>query len=217
MRLQKIGGLAALGLSIQFLVSLVFFVFVLPRLGLTTFDDLGNPAKGMVAMAASPGPFFVLNLINASFGVTTVLIGLGLYERFQDTSVDMRLVAIAAAIASAFFLAWGLVPIATLPAVVAANDASAYRAVNAVAGGLALTGVFAAGWILVLSGFAGLRVGRLSRPLAFFLIAGGIVEILEFAIPLFLLLDPLVGVAWGLWLGIELLRTPAAARQFATG
>ena len=44
------------------------------------------------------------------------------------------------------------------------------------------------------------------QKLVYFLIVGGVVEILEFAVPLFLILDPFLGTVWSLWLGITLLR-----------
>src|ERR1043166_301995 len=80
MRLQKLGGYASIGLAVQFLVSLGFFVFVLPKLGLASPNDFGDPVKGLAALAASPATFLMLNVVNASFSMTALLLALALRE-----------------------------------------------------------------------------------------------------------------------------------------
>jgi hypothetical protein len=206
MRLQKLGGYASIGLAVQFLVSLGFFVFVLPKLGLASPNDFGDPVKGLAALAASPATFLMLNVVNASFSVTALLLALALRERLRDAPNRMRLAVIAASIAGALFLAGGVVPIVGLPSIASANDVSAYRALTGIASGLVLAGTSAAGWVLVLSGWAALSTGKLPRALGLILILGGVVEILEFAVPLFLILDPFLGTVWSLWLGVTLLQ-----------
>jgi hypothetical protein len=88
----------------------------------------------------------------------------------------------------------------------AANDTSAFRAVSGIVIGLILAATTAAGFAAVLAGSAGLSTGRLPRLLSWLLIIGGIIEIVEFTVPVALVLDPALGAIWSFWLGLILLR-----------
>src|SRR6266852_9930155 len=144
--MQKVGGYAAV------IQGLGFVALLLIILGFELPQGLGpgaSAAKEIAVAASSPTPFLALNLIVVLFGITITVNSLALYERLQAGAPNrMRLAILAAAIASALFLANGITsftafpPIVTMP--VAAAAVSAFQAVNAVTQGLLLAAIFAA-------------------------------------------------------------------------
>src|SRR5262245_46275361 len=108
---------------------------VLIPLGIRGTDT--SPATMLAVAADSPTPFLIANLINVLFGITLVVSALGVQARMQAGAPNrMRLAVIAAAMASALFLANGSITFGGLPLIVAANDPTALRAFQAVADGL---------------------------------------------------------------------------------
>jgi hypothetical protein len=205
MKTLRLGGYASLALTLQFILTLVLFAVVLPQYGLKIPTDFNDPAKGLGAIALAPGTFAFLNLINASFAITTILVTIGLRARLGESLPGMRIALLAAAASAALFLAGGVLGIIGFDNI--ANDVSAYRAINAVASALVLAGTSAAGWILLISGGIGIRTRQLPVVLSYLLILGGAIEILEFLFPIFLTVDPFLGIIWSIWLGFVLLRS----------
>jgi hypothetical protein len=203
---RKLISVASFGLTLQFILSLAIFIFVLPGLGLKEPSDFNDVNKAMNAFSASPRTFLLLNLINASFAITSVLFAAGLREIAADYSRTVRIGLIVSAAAAALFVAGGLIPIMNMPSIVTANDISAFRALNGISGGLILAGTFAAGWLIALTGWTGIRLKLFPAALGVLLIASGIVEIFEFCTPLFFVIDPFLGIIWGTWLGIFYLK-----------
>ena len=78
-----------------------------------------------------------------------------------------------------------------------------------VADGLLTAAIFASGWFVFLASWAALR-GGLPKILSYLGLLFGAVSILAFAIPPFILIGVLLGIVWGIWLGIVLLREPAS-------
>src|SRR5262249_41785302 len=129
----------------------------------------------------------------------------------------MRLAVIAAAMASALFLANGSITFGGLPLIVAANDPTALRAFQAVADGLVQAGIFAAGWAGIVQGWAGLSTKGLPALLSYLLLLAGVPAILAFVIPIFGLLVVVLNVVWTFWLGMVLLTQPASLVAHAKG
>lgn len=212
MQLRKIGAVMAFVLTIQFLLTLWFIVIAWPKEGPGGWAALNGLADSIAAyitgLAATPAPFMLASLYNAVFCVPAIVLAVALREHLAEARHRMLLAVIGAAIAGGLWLAGGIIPVVSVPQIVAANDTSALRAVSGIAIGLILAATTAAGFAAVLAGSAGLSTGRLPRLLCWLLIVGGVVEICEFAVPVFLIIDPTLGTIWSLWLGILLLRSP---------
>jgi hypothetical protein len=209
MKLSKLGAVAAFILTLQFLATLAVAALSWPKGSPFGISALNHLVDGIViyigAFAAKPAPFLLANLCNALLCAPAIVLTLALRERMPEARHRMLLAVIGASIAGALFLAGGIIPVVSLPQIIAANDLSAYRGVRGIVIGMMLAGTSAAGFALVLAGSAALSIGRLPRTLALLLVVGGMVEICEFAVPLILILDLILGVIWSLWLGVTLL------------
>ena len=93
-----------------------------------------------------------------------------------------------------------------MPSIVITKDVSAYRAFIGVYFGLMVVGDHAAGWAVLLSGWAALKTRRLSRILGYFSVLVGIVFIIELAAKPLMPVGLALSIIWGVWLGVALLR-----------
>ena len=203
--MQKIGGYAALVTGVQFLAILVIQFAVLAPLGVA--GPTTPPEKVLAVAANSAAPFLILNLITALFSITLLLGALAVRERLQAAAPDrMRLAVIAASIGSALFLASGITSFTGFPPIVAANDASAFRTLDAVTNGLIVSAIFAFGWVALLWGSAGLSTKGLPTGLNYVLLLAGAIAVLAFIVPIFGLLGVVINVVWAFWLGYVLLQ-----------
>jgi hypothetical protein len=133
-------------------------------------------------------------------------------EQLPESPHLTRFGVLAIAIAAAQFLASGIIPIVSIPELVRANDASAVRAIVGVVTGLVLGATTAAGCGVTLIACAMLASGRFPKLLCYLCLVDGMMQMVEFAVPLFLILDPLLGTLWSLWLGSILWRRSPAVR-----
>jgi hypothetical protein len=210
MRLNRIGAICAFVLTIQFLATLGWIVVSLPAEGLGGLDKLADAmAAFFKAYATRTLPFMILNLYNASFAFTAVVLVIILRERLAQARLKMQFSVIAISVAAALFLASGIIPIVSGRTLVELNDVSALRATIGVVTGLVLAATTAAGFGVALTAWSGLETGRLPAIMCWLMIIGGLMEIAEFTAPLFLILDPSIGTVWSLWLGFFLWRTDA--------
>jgi hypothetical protein len=208
MKLQKIGGVGSIGFACLFAIYLVFFLLVLPRLGLVGPSDWIDPVKSNAARSTSPITFFLINLESILMSIAFILIVLALRERMQAGAPNlMRIVVIGVSIACALWLASALIDIVGSPSIVSAQDVSARRAVIAMYFGLIIAGDHAFGWVLLLIGWVALKTRGLPRILSYLLMLCGILGILEFAVQPFMFVGLILGIVWGLWLGVVLLRS----------
>jgi hypothetical protein len=203
MQLARAGAFASYALTLQFAATLAFVAAAFPQGGIGGLSQLAESMADYIANhSATLLPFFVLNLYNASFAITAVVTILAAYELLADSApVRMRIAVIAITMAGTLFLATGIIPIVTGRDIVELKDASTLRLLVGILIGTDLAATSAAGWAVALGGSAGLTSGRLPRGLSYLLIVSGVVEIIEFAVPLCLVLDPLLGTFWSLWLG----------------
>ena len=210
MKLQKIGGVGSIGFACLCAIYLVFFFLVFPSLGLVGPNDWIDPVKDIAAWGASAITFFLFNLASILLIIAIILIVLALRERMQAGAPNlMRVVVIGASIACALWLAGALVDIIGKPPIVGAKDASACRAVMGVYLGLVIAGDHAWGWVLLLIGWAALKTKGLPRILSYLSVLGGILGILEFAVQPLMFVFIFLGIVWGVWLGVVLLRSKA--------
>jgi hypothetical protein len=210
MKLQKIGGFASIVSAVVCAICLVFLLLVFPLLGLVGPSDWIDPVKEIAAGSASPITFFLFNLEYILWSITLILIVLALRERMQASAPNlMRIVVIGASISCALWLATGLIAIVGTPSIVSAKDVSANRAVMGVFLGLSNAGDHALGWVLLLIGWAALKTRGLPRILSYLSVLAGIIGILQFAVQPLVFATLFLGIVWGLWLGVVLLRSKA--------
>jgi len=210
MKLQKIGGVGSIGYACLCAIYLLFFFVVFPSLGLLGPNDWIDPVKCIAAEGASPITFFLFDVGSILLSIAFILIVLALRERMQASPPNlMRIVVIGVSIGCALLLASALIGIVGKPSIVSANDASAYRAVQGVYLGLAIAGDHALGWVLLLIGWAALKARGLARILSYLLMLSAILGILEFAVQPFMFVVIFLGIIWGVWLGVVLLRSKA--------
>ena len=210
MQLRKFGAISAFILTFQFLATLWLLYVAWPQgapVGWAGLQQLPDSIATYIAeMAGRPTPFLLTNLYNAVFTVPAIVLAVALRQHMAAAPDRMRLAVIGASIAGGLWLAGGIIPVVCVPQIMAANDASAFRAVSGVVIGLILAATTAAGFAAVLAGSAGLSTRRLPRLLSWMLIIGGIIEIVEFTVPVALVLDPALGAIWSFWIGLILLR-----------
>jgi hypothetical protein len=210
MKLQKIGGVGSIGSACLCAIYLVFFFLVFPSLGLVGPNDWIDPVKGIAAASALAITYFLFNLESILMSIAFILIVLGLRERMQASAPNlMRIAVIGVSVSCALWLATGLIAIVGMPSIISAKDASAYRAVMGAVLGLGIAGDHATGWALLLIGWAALKTKGLPRILSYLSVLEGIVMILEFVVQPFLLVGLFLGIIWGVWLGVVLLRSKA--------
>jgi hypothetical protein len=210
MKLQKIGGVASIGFACLCAIFLVFYFLVFPRLGLVVSSDWIDPVKINAAWSTSPITFVLLNLEPILFSIALILIALALRERMQAGVPNlMQIVVIGVSIACALLLAAALIEITTSPTIASAQNLSTRRAVTAIYFGLIFAGDHALGWVLLLIGWAALKTKGLPRILSYLLMLYGIVAIFEFAVHPFMFVGVILGIIWGVWLGVVLLRSKA--------
>jgi hypothetical protein len=213
-RLHRIGAYAAFALTLQFLATLAWIAASWPAAGFAGLTEA--MAVSFLAQSQAAFPFVLLNLYNASFAASAVVLVTVMSEYLTQAPFLMRLAVIAITVAASLFLASGIIPVMSIPQLVRANDSSAVHAVVGIATGLVLSATSAAGTGVVLSGAAALRTGRLPRLLCYLIILDGVMQIGEFAVAPFLVLDPLAGTIWSVWLGTLLWRNALVVRTSAT-
>jgi hypothetical protein len=207
MKLQKISGFASIASALIGAMALVIVGLVFPRLGLIGPSDRMDPIKGIAAERASPITFALFNLDLILWGIAFILIILALRERMQTNAPNlMRLTLIGVLTTYVLMLAAGLIGIVGTPSIVTAKDASAYRAFMGVYFGLIVAGDHAAGWAILLIGWAALKTRSLPRILSYLSVLSGIVFILDFAAKPLMPVGLLLSVLWGVYLGAVLLR-----------
>jgi hypothetical protein len=212
MKLQTIGGCAAIVYALLVLSFLVIFGLVFPQLGLLGPSDWGDPAKNLAARTGAPITFFLFNLDFMLIGITLLLIMFALRERMEKTAPNlMRLSVIGASVCSALWSATSVIEVIGFPSILAAKDPSALRAAMAVALGLTTAGAHASGWAFFLSGCAAFKTGALPKVLACLMLLSGVLEIIEFAVMPVMPVALVLLTATGLWLGAVLLRSKKAA------
>jgi hypothetical protein len=174
---------------------------------------MGAMADSFLAQAQAPFPFVFVNLYNASFAAPAVVLILVMRQQLPESPFLMQCAIFAIVIASALFVASGIIPIVSIPKLVAANDTSAVNAIVGVTTGLVLGATSAAGAGVLLTSIAALHSGRLPRLLCYLFLIDGLMQLGEFSVPLFLVLDPFLGSIWSLWLGAILWRDGIGVRR----
>lgn len=209
MKVSRTASVISFLLTLQFLATLWWIVEAWPMAGP---GGLSNLAEGMaayfIANLDNRAYFTAINLYNVSFGLTAVSLVVLLRDYFAAARTRYFLAILWLAGAAVMYVASGIIPIAAADALVASGDGILTQTVVVVATGLVLgatfssgVGVFFAGWSLLTTRFAPTLLCCLM-----FISAG--IEVTEYLHPLLLILDPLVGTIWSIWLGLILWHKP---------
>jgi len=207
MRITRAGGYASWVTFAQFLALLSIFVVVFPRFGLAAPDDFSDPVKGIAALQSAPGVFTAVNLLDASFGVTALVVVLALRELLGGAApVRMRLAMLLTSASAALFLALPVGSCRSSPFPGLCRPMTTLGIGPSMASARAWCSPRRAPWAVALAGWSDFAARRLPTPLRALLLIGGVVEVCEFAAPSLLIVDPLLGLLWTAWLGVTLVR-----------
>jgi hypothetical protein len=202
MQPTRVGAIASFVLTGQFLLTLLWIVVAWPAGGLAGLADA--MAEYFRARATEPLPFAVLNLYNVSFALSALTLGVVLRRQFSDFPYRADFAFFSIVIAAAMYVASGVVPLVAAPDLVKTGDLSAVNAIEGVGAGLLLGGTMASGFAVTVFALIGFSSKRLPFPLCVLMLTAGLVEVVEWAVPAILVLDPLLGAFWSIWLGILL-------------
>lgn len=202
MKLQRLGGYAAIASVCVFIPVVAFTILVLKR-----FGDLSDPMKAMIAYSAAPADFYVLGMLSIVFCILWLIVIFALHERMQANAPHLtRIALIAASAGTAVYITYFIIRTKGMGMIVPTHDISAYRALDAIAAGLQSMAYHAYGWACLLLGCAVLRTRAFSRIIGGLVLLAGILWIpitgLEFInmIPYWL-----IEVSF-IWFGIALIR-----------
>jgi hypothetical protein len=211
MKLQKVGGYAAIASVCAFLI----FMLKNP-LGLT------DPAKAMAALSSEPVAYYVSQLIFIAGTILGLITILALNERMHDNAPHLtRIATIAAFIGSAAAIIAGIAWTQAIVAIAPTKDVSAYRAFSAMTNSVWAFSGHAFGWVSLLIGCAVLKTRAFPKTPGWLLILTGIFWV---RIPIPIKLGIAGFIPWilyyvsSVWFGIALLRhkqTQPAAKGMA--
>ena len=206
MKLQKLGGYAAIASICAYIVCAVYGNLIQPS-GFWT-----DPAKAMAAMSAAPGGFYVSYLLFMVSSILALAMIVALHERMHaDAPYLSRMMLIAMSASTAIWITEAIVKIICIGMIVSTQDLSAFRAFRAISIGIHFAGGHAAGWGCLFLGCATLATRSFSRVLGWLFLVTGILWIptffliqigFRFTIPIFTLMLCVSTI----WIGIAMLR-----------
>ncbi len=212
--LQKAAGIASIVQALGFIVVLFFVLVMLPIIGIRP-GDLNSPEK-VLPVITSPvlKTYYGLFLV---FGLT-VVVALGVYDRLQGKPSMLMQLAVAAALASSvFWISYGMFGSAMVSTLRSLNaqapslSVGSFVSATIVINGLLSSAPFAGSLSLLLWGSAAVQTRKLPVALGYLVIAAGLLRLLSFFVASRLgstlnLVELLLSVIWGLWLGAVLLQ-----------
>ena len=219
---RKIGGIASIALGVLFLGYIVLLAVVLPAQGLGP-GTLNNPATGIPFVAASVLPL-AIDGIYIGIAAVFLLLTLALYDRLRSAAPALMQISVVTGIlASGLFLLCAMINLVGNPIAVSMyqHDTAAggviYVTLRATANAFNAGALFAAGWALLLAGWAGRATNILPNVLGYLMIGASLAMIVSFVLLPIGLLGVLLAPVWSIWLGITLLRgsraTPAPSTR----
>jgi hypothetical protein len=171
MKLQKLGGYAALGSLVIIFIQRVFTKPV-------GYEYVRDPVKAMNAYSAAPVGFLAYCFLGIVWPLLLAILYFALYERMHAKAPSLtRLMLFALSISISMLIVPAIVWSTTVNSIVQAQDASAFRTMEAVAMGLNSTGNFASGLLFLVVGFAILKTETLSKIPGWLYFMGGILFI----------------------------------------
>lgn len=217
MKMQKLGGWA---LIIMLCLLIVYILIVLPlsrQYGLNEAGAMSDPAKVMAAYSGSTGTFQLLMPFGILLGILYILIALGLQARMHSKAPNlMRLLVVAASIASALRLANAMIGVRGFESMAKAPDISIFRPLLAMLNGLDTAAAHSWGWVTLLTGVGALVTCLLPRLLGYIVLLCGILSIIGFTLPtltgitqtVVLIIVVALNVISIIWLAVLLIKKP---------
>jgi hypothetical protein len=208
MKLQKLGGYAALISIGAHIAVIISEIIVQKRFG----DELSGPVERMAAWSTSPTLHFMLTIegiICIAFSILWLIVFFALHERMQSSAPHLtRIGLISASTGTAISVAYFIIRMKGSEMIFPTQDISAFRAWDAIAGGLQSMSYHAYGWAFLLIGYAIVKTSAFSRIPGWLLFLAGIIWIwTPIAGPGFMIYIPysLIAVSFA-WIGIVQLR-----------
>jgi hypothetical protein len=218
--MQRAGGIAGIVHAIAFIAGPVILALTIASLGLHA-ADMADPSKALPAILNSPTGFVASSGMYAVLGATILVLALAFDQRLRDGAPSlMRAATASGLIATAFFVAAGVLGMTGVPEIAAHYPSghdqagTAFIAFQAVTDGLLSAGSVAYGAWLVMACWAAIRVKAFSRGLNYFGFIWGIVAALA-PFSRDLAFFQTFGVIWAIWIGAELLRGSATTATAA--
>jgi len=205
MKLQRLGGYAAIASVCVTLISLALVFLKQMRIG-----DLNDPIQAMSAMSSSPADFYFNNVLVMVLSILSLIIVFALNERMQADAPNLtRMAIIAASIATALGILTAVARTYAIELIVPTNDVSAYRAFDAIVTSIWSASGTATGWLGLLIGCAVLKTRAFQKIPAWLIILGSLFWV---RIPFPVNIGNIGLISWLLWcvsilwFGIEMLR-----------
>jgi hypothetical protein len=203
MKLQRLGGYAALASMCALLAAVLIFTVTLDRFG----SPNDSVKKMMEITSAAPGNFYASYLLMVVCCIFGVIMALALHERMQSKAPYLtRLLVIAAAASAVMQITEAVIFIRQAATIAQTQDISAWKVIMAITDGLRFTGGNLSAWTMLLSGCAIIRTRALSRALGWMSTIAGILWLPRFAVPQLGLIPALLSCVVTIWIGIALLR-----------
>ena len=128
MKLQRLGGYAAIASMCVYTVIIVIY-----SLGLSRYPEINEPIKAMTVIPAIQGGLYTFCLLYVVCGLLSLILALALHERMQSKAPYLtRLLLIAAATGTVMQMASSVIYITQGVAIAQAQDISAWRALVAI-------------------------------------------------------------------------------------
>jgi hypothetical protein len=202
MKLQRIGGYAALASVCAYLAVVLLFIITVGNL-----EDLADSVKMMGVTSTAPGNLYACYLLMVVSYIFGLILALALHERMHSSAPYLtRLLVIAASAATLMQLTETIVFIRNGAIIAQTQDISSWRALTSITDGLHFTAGHLCAWFFLLSGCAILRTRALSRVLGWVLFVTGILWLPRFAVSQLGFVPALLSCVGGIWTGIALLR-----------
>lgn len=199
MRLNRVGAIACFVLTVQFVLTVLWIVVSWPPAGFTGLADA--MANYFLSRVNSPYIFAAMNFYNVSFALSAMVLAMVMREMLADYPRRTDMAVYLIVVAASLYIASGVVPLVSVPGLVSTGNTTAVETVIGVSTGLLLGATMASGFALLIFAWLGFASKRLPFVLCLMLLTVSLVEVFEFAVPVFLLIDPVMGTFWSMWLG----------------
>ena len=207
MKLQKLGGYAAVVNFCSMLVLIAFYILRIKR-----FGNMDNPVDAIAAISSAPADFYFFYLLIMFGGIIGMITLLALDEQMKKQAPNLcRLAIIAASVSTAATIFTIVAKAYAIENIVPTNDVSAYRALDGMAQSMWNASGHTFGWVGLLLGYAVLKTRMFPKTPAWLYIVVGVFWV---RIPVPVELGVLAIIPWiagavaSLWFGICLLRMP---------
>ena len=218
MKLQKLGGYAAIASICAYIVCAVYGNLIQPS------GFWSDTAKAMAAMSTTPGGFYVSYLLFMVSSILGLAMFVALHERMHTNAPYLsHTMLIAASVSTAVWITETIVKIVSIGMIVSTQDLSAFGAFWAISIAIHFAGGHACGWACLFLGCAILATQSFSRVLGWLFLVTGILWVptfflvqigFRFTIPIFTLMLCVSTI----WIGIAMLQykqLPPAANEMA--